>query len=55
MRGFPRIDPVRQERVRSPSNKAPDSAPFGGVTAYCKIPAKADAENKCPQWVNDSI
>jgi hypothetical protein len=40
---------------RSPSNQAPDSEPFGVVTAYCKIPAKADPENKCPQWVNDSI
>jgi hypothetical protein len=40
---------------RSPSNQAPDSRPFGVVTAYCKIPAKADPENKCPQWVNVSI
>lgn len=40
---------------RSPSNQAPDSQPFGVVTAYCKIPAKADPENKCPQWVNESI
>lgn len=40
---------------RSASNQAPDSEPFGVVTAYCKIPANAEPENKCPQWVNDSI
>jgi len=37
------------------SNQAPDSQPFGVVTAYCKIPAKANPENRCPQWVNESI
>jgi hypothetical protein len=40
---------------RAPSNQAPDSQPFGVLTAYCKVPAKADPESKCPQWVNDSI
>lgn len=40
---------------RSPSKDAPDAQPFGVVTAYCKIPAKADAENRCPDWVNDTL
>ena len=40
---------------RSPSTDAPDSEPFGVITAYCKIPYNADPENKCPQWVNDSL
>lgn len=40
---------------RAPSNQAPDSHPFGVLTAYCKVPAKADPENKCPDWVNDSL
>lgn len=40
---------------RSASKQAPDPEPFGVVTAYCKIPAKADPENRCPQWVNDSL
>jgi len=40
---------------RKPSNQAPDTQPFGVVTAYCKIPAKANPENKCPQWVNDTL
>jgi hypothetical protein len=40
---------------RAPSNQAPDSQPFGVLTAYCKIPSEADLENKCPEWVNESI
>jgi hypothetical protein len=40
---------------RAPSSQAPDSQPFGVLTAYCKIPSKADPESKCPEWVNDSI
>jgi hypothetical protein len=36
-------------------NVVPDSQPFGVLTAYCKIPSKADPESKCPEWVNDSI
>lgn len=39
----------------TPSNDAPDREPFGVVTAYCKLPAKPDRENKCPEWVNDSL
>ena len=42
------VDPV-------PSNMAPDSEPFGVLTAYCKLPARAGAENKCPDWVNDTL
>jgi hypothetical protein len=37
------------------SNEAPDDEPLGVVTAYCKVPAKANFENKCPEWVNDSL
>jgi hypothetical protein len=37
------------------SNQAPDAEPFGVVTAYCKIPANANPENKCPERVNDSL
>ena len=44
-------DPERREFV---SNMAPDRAPFGVLTAYCKLPAKAGAENK-PDWVNDTL
>ena len=40
---------------RAPSITAPDDEPFGVVTAYCKIPYNADPENKCPEWVNDSL
>jgi hypothetical protein len=40
---------------RKRSNRAPDAEPLGVVTAYCKLPAKADPENKCPEWVNDSL
>lgn len=40
---------------RKPSSQAPDGEPFGVVTAYCKIPANANPENKCPEWVNDSL
>lgn len=40
---------------RQPSGRAPDGEPFGVVTAYCKIPANANPENKCPEWVNDSL
>jgi len=40
---------------RSRSNDAPDPEPFGVETAYCKIPANANPENKCPDWVNDSL
>jgi hypothetical protein len=39
----------------TPSNEAPDDERFGVVTAYCKLPRNADAENKCPYWVNDSL
>lgn len=40
---------------RKPSGDAPDQQPFGVVTAYCKYPAKPDPENKCPDWVNDTL
>lgn len=40
---------------RAPSRDAPDSQPFGVLTAFCKLPPKADAENKCPDWVNASL
>lgn len=40
---------------RSSSDKAPDREPFGVLTAYCKVPSKANLENKCPAWVNDSL
>lgn len=40
---------------RTPSGRAPDQEPFGVVTAYCKIPINAGPENKCPEWVNDSL
>jgi hypothetical protein len=40
---------------RKGSNEAPDSEPFGVVTAYCKIPRNANPENKCPGWVDDSM
>lgn len=38
-----------------PSGQAPDSLPFGVLTAYCKLPGKANPENKCPEWVNDTL
>lgn len=38
-----------------PSKAAPDSMPFGVVTAYCKIPVRAGAERRCPEWVNDTL
>jgi hypothetical protein len=40
---------------RRPSHQAPDDEPFGVVTAYCKLPRNAHPENKCPEWVNDSL
>ena len=40
---------------RAPSNRAPDGEPFGVVTAYCKLPINPNPENKCPEWVNDSL
>jgi hypothetical protein len=40
---------------RKGSRDAPDSESFGVVTAYCKLPRNANPENKCPQWVNDSL
>lgn len=40
---------------RSPSAGAPDQEPFGVVTAYCKVPANVNPENKCPEWVNGSL
>lgn len=40
---------------RKRSNRAPDAEPHGVVTAYCKLPGKPDPENKCPDWVNDSL
>ena len=40
---------------RKGSNDTPDSEPFGVVTAYCKIPRNANPENKCPDWVDDSM
>lgn len=39
----------------SPSGEAPDSERFGVVTAYCKLPYNANPENKCPDWVNESL
>ncbi|WP_433784363.1 hypothetical protein ACQPX6_29535 [Actinomycetospora sp. CA-101289] len=38
-----------------PSNQAPDDQRFGVVTAYCKVPLSANPENKCPDWVNDTL
>ncbi|WP_219417033.1 hypothetical protein [Pseudonocardia nigra] len=40
---------------RSQSKEAPDREPFGVLTAYCKIPRNANPENKCPDWVNESL
>ena len=40
---------------KQPSTGAPDREPFGVLTAYCKLPAKADREKECPEWVNDSL
>lgn len=40
---------------RAPSRDAPDSQQFGVVTAYCKLPAKNNFENKCPDWVNGTL
>lgn len=37
------------------SKQAPDAEPFGVVTAYCKIPRQAEAENRCPAWVNETL
>lgn len=37
------------------SKEAPDTEPFGVVTAYCKIPRNADAENRCPAWVDETL
>jgi hypothetical protein len=37
------------------SKGAPDAEPFGVVTAYCKVPAEADPENRCPDWVNATL
>ena len=37
------------------SKEAPDREPFGVLTAYCKLPSKADAENRCPDWVNATL
>lgn len=37
------------------SKEAPDAEPFGVVTAYCKIPRRADPENRCPAWVNETL
>lgn len=39
----------------APSKDAPDRERFGVVTAYCKIPRNANPENRCPDWVNDTI
>lgn len=39
----------------TPSRQTPDREPFGVVTAYCKLPVNANPENKCPEWVNDSL
>lgn len=38
-----------------PSKDAPDSEPFGVVTAYCKAPARSGAERLCPEWVNETL
>ena len=38
-----------------PSDVAPDRSPFGVVTAYCKLPRNAGPENKCPDWVNETL
>jgi len=61
--GPPRVDlvgcslvrPVWVEVDRKRSNRAPDAEALGVVTAHCKVPAKAELENKCPDWVNDSL
>lgn len=42
------VDPSR-------SGQAPDTERFGVVTAYCKLPSNANPENKCPDWVNESL
>ena len=34
---------------RTPSKDAPDNEPFGVLTAYCKIPAKAGAREPVPR------
>jgi hypothetical protein len=35
---------------RAPSRQAPDTRPFGVITAFCK---SADGEpERCPAWVN---
>ena len=26
-----------------------------GLAAYCKFPSNPNPENKCPDWVNDSL
>lgn len=38
-----------------PSDEAPDDERFGVLTAYCKLPQGGLPENKCPDWVNDSM
>jgi hypothetical protein len=40
---------------RKPSNAAPDGEPLGVVTAFCKYPAKGDPENRCPDWVDETM
>lgn len=27
----------------------------GDTSRYCKVPSNANFENKCPDWVNDSL
>ena len=37
------------------SKDAPDTEPFGVLTAYCKLPVRAAPENRCPDWVNETL
>ncbi len=50
-----RVMAVWVEVDLTPSKDAPDGEPFGVVTAYCKVPARGHAENRCPEWVNDTL
>ena len=49
------VERVWVEADPSPSGEAPDGERFGVVTAYCKLPYNANPENKCLDWVNESL
>lgn len=38
-----------------PSGEAPDDERMGVLTAYCKLPQGSGPENKCPDWVSESM